>query len=127
MAMRKAQFVIEFIIFVSIAIIFAIMYVAVANDLLFERSEEQRIVALNDIGYNIQDEMVLAASVTDGYVRTVTLPSSADRFPYNITGNNNSITLTSGSTIIVYDLPEYSGAFHVGKNNISKNKIIMVQ
>jgi hypothetical protein len=115
----------EFALATAFAVIIGVVYLASASSLLGEKSEEQRLTALNDIGYTIQDEVILASTVDDGYERTLTLPPWADRFGYDITTEpgGRAVTLTSGKVIITYDLPQVDGSFQKGKNIIRKNDL----
>jgi hypothetical protein len=118
--MRRAQIAIEFIIIMAMAIIIGMLFLASAADLFTRESEKQRITALNDVGYRIQDELILATTVTDGYERTFTVPSRADRFTYTVVSDAEAITLHSGSVIITYSLPAYTGSVQKGSNTITK-------
>ena len=124
--MSRAQFVLEFIILVTMAIFICIAYLATSTDLLRDTSEQQRTDALNDIGYRVQDEMILAATVDDGYVRNITIQQQADRFVYTLGSDPSGISLTSGATTLFYPLPQYTGAFQKGANIIVKNGTITV-
>jgi hypothetical protein len=124
--MRRGQFIIEFTILLALAVLAGIIYLVSATSLLGDVSEQQRVTALNDVGYMVQDEVLLAETVDDGYLRTFTIPQTADRFAYQLTSDETSITLASGSTIITYPLPLVSGTFQKGKNTIAKNGAITV-
>ncbi len=122
----RGQIVIEFLSFVAIAIIVAMLYLGVSGHLLRDTSEQQRLAALNDIGFRVQDEVILATSVADGYSRRFTIPDSADRFPYEITNDVDTVTLTSAGVAISYLIPDVSGTFQKGMNTIVKDGTIEV-
>jgi hypothetical protein len=124
--MARAQFVIEFSMILAVVVVIGMLYLAIATSILTDTSEQQRLFVLNDVGYGIQDEMLLAASVSDGYERTILVPVRADRFDYQIVDSNTTITLTSGVLSITYDLPLHSGTFVKGNNVIRKNGILQV-
>jgi hypothetical protein len=125
-SMAKGQFILEFLILVSLAIIIGIMYLAITNQLLFSGSEEQRILALDDIGFRLQNEVIVAATVEDGYSRNITLPTLTNRFPYNISSDNTTITLTSGNVERIYEIPQINGRFQIGRNVLTKNGMVQV-
>ncbi len=110
----------------AIAVLVGLIYLASAGSLMSDVSETQRISALNDVGYMVQDEVLLAESVSDGYARSFSIPATADRFTYAITSDNTSLTLTSGTTTITYPLPPVNGNFQKGQNIIVKNGTITV-
>ena len=116
----------EFMILLAMAILLGSMYLAVTGQLFFATSEEQRVTALNDIGYMVQDELMLAATLDDGYARNFTIPLKADRFTYNLTNDATSLTLTSGVATVTYPLPQIAGNLAQGRNAISKNGVLTV-
>jgi hypothetical protein len=122
----RGQVVIEFLIIVGIAIFVAALYLAVSANIFSSKSEEQRVAALNNIGYMVQDEIILAATVHDGYAREFQLPETADRFTYAVSNDATTLTLQSGNTIINYPLPEISGSLQKGTNVIRKSGSIAV-
>jgi len=116
----NGQIAIEFILMISMAFLLGVLYLATSSELVFRFSEDQRLAVLNDVGYTVQDELILATTVEDGYSRNFTLPEKADRFPYTITNDATSITLVSGTLTITYDIPTITGAFVKGSNRIVK-------
>jgi hypothetical protein len=124
--MRRGQFILEFLILVALAVIIGIVYLAVSSELLISTGEDQRAVALDDLGFRIQDEIITATKVEDGYQRNITLPDMAGRFQYSLANDATTITLASGSMQRVYETPIVSGTFQKGANLIQKNGIITV-
>jgi hypothetical protein len=124
--MARAQFVLEFMILLALAVVIGITYFALTTDLLYDTSEQQRFEALNVIGYMVQDEMMLAETVEDGYVREITLPANADRFSYTLANSNRSLTLSSGAITLVYPLPLVNGTLQKGKNILQKDGALWV-
>lgn len=116
----------EFVIMMAFAIIISMLFLASAAGLLVDTSEEQRLIEMDAIGYMIQDEVILAATVSDGYERTFEVPHEAGRFSYEIANDATTITLSSGSTTRTYDIPTMTGVFIKGKNKISNSEGIKV-
>ena len=116
----------EFMILLAMAILLGSMYLAVTGQLFLTTSEQQRVSALNDIGYMVQDELMLAESVDDGYARNFTIPTKADRFTYAISNDAASLTLVSGVASVTYSLPQISGTLAIGRNSITKNGALTV-
>lgn len=123
----KGQIALEFIIMVTAATIAGMLILSASSAIFTHRSEEQRIAALNDIGYMIQDEAILATTVTGGYRREIAIPEKADRFTYTISSENTSVTLRSAGTVITYPIPAVDGAFRKGTNIITQNGSVAVQ
>jgi len=112
----------EFLFMLGFAIVLGMVYLAVANDLLVQKNDEQRVIALNDLGYMVQDEIITATTVDDGYIRTFIMPQAAGRFLYAVKNQTDtSITLNSGAATITYDLPFHAGSFTKGNNTIRKD------
>ena len=123
---RKGQMAIEFIMMMAAAIIVGSLFLYSAYGLLADRTEEERITALNDLGYAIQDELILAQTVSDGYERTFTVPTLAGRFTYALTSLPGAVTLQSGRTTITYPTPAFTGVIAKGANTIAKDGAITV-
>jgi hypothetical protein len=124
--MARGQFILEFMILIALAIIVGTMYVALSTQLLADTSEDQRVRALNDVAFMIQDELILAESVDDGYMRNISVPDKADRFAYTLSYTTNSLELRSGNTILTYSLPPFNGSLQKGTNVIRRNGVLTV-
>lgn len=125
----RGQVVIEFLIITGIAMIVGMLYLALSANLMMTKSEEQRIAALNDIGYMIQDEIILATTVQDGYSRTFTIPEKASRFTYEVALTSpTTVTLQSGSVTANYRIPEVDAGSTLakGENTITKRGAVEV-
>jgi hypothetical protein len=122
----RGQVVLEFLLMVAIALIIGVVYLSVGTRMLVDTSEQQRIDALDDVGYSVQDEIILATQVADGYKRSFVIPDRADRFTYTMSNSENSLTLASGPTTLVYYLPNITGTFQKGQNVVRKNGVITV-
>ncbi len=120
--MRRAQYALEFVIMVSFGLIIGLIFMSVLAASLYDSSEEQRRSSLNDIGYHIQDELILASMVEDGYKRNISLPQKADRFTYTITSTPYGVTLGSGNQKLFFPTPEFSGGFSKGNIRITKEE-----
>lgn len=120
---------VEFIVMLAFALLFGSLTLAVAFNLLADTSERQRLAALNDVGYLVQDELILAATVDDGYQRIITIPSNANRFAYNLStdADGESISIASAQTMLTFDIPRIDGELHNGANfRITKNGTVIV-
>ena len=124
--MARGQFIMEFMILLAVAILLGATYLVFTNELFSSTSEHQRLVALDDIGYMIQDEIMLAESVEDGYERTITISQLADRFAYSLTNTETALTLSSGTLSVTYTLPAITGQLQKGRNVLQKRGNITV-
>lgn len=122
----RGQIVLEFLLIAGIAMLVGALYLAAGANLLSGESEEQRISALNNIGYMVQDELILAGIVEDGYQRSFIIPMKADRFAYTLSNDETMLTLRSGGAVINYPLPRMSGTLQQGENIVRKDGNITV-
>lgn len=126
MSQNKGQTAFEFTMMIAVALTIAVAFLAAATSLMFDTSEQERRAALNGIGYAIQDEIILATTVNDGYLRNFTIPQRAGRFQYTVQSTTKAVMLTSGKTTITYPTPEYSGTFSKGWNEIHKDGSVTI-
>jgi hypothetical protein len=106
----------EFLLIFSMAIVIGVLYLAIGTSMFVDASEQQRREAIDEVGYLIQDELILASSVTDGYSRTFLVPAKADRFTYTMTQTPTSVALASGTINMTYTLPLHDGTLNIGQN-----------
>ncbi len=124
--MREGQSAIEFVVMMALALCVGAVFLFAALESLTRSAQRERTAALNDVGYAIQDEVVLAASVQDGYSRTLTVPLLAGRFAYSIASDADAVTLSSGDVTITYPIPHVAGSFAKGANVLRKRGTIAV-
>jgi hypothetical protein len=124
--MARAQFIIEFLILLVFAVLVGTIYLFLTGALASDEGARQHLLAVDDLGYRIQDELLLAATMRDGYERMFVLPPSVSRFTYSVTSDGTSITLHSGRIERTYPTPTFSGTFALGNNTISKRGAITV-
>lgn len=122
----RGQIMMEFVLVLAIAVIISMVYLVAANNLLKDTSEEQRVMEIDNIGYAVQDEIILATSVSDGYSRTIFLPEKAGRFVYTISSDGTGITLQSDSYSQFYETPHFTGSIHKGNNIIQTTGVVMI-
>ena len=116
----KGQLAMEFVIMMAVAFIIGGLFLAVLLIMFRDVSEEQRVAALNDVGFMIQDELILATLVEDGYQREFTIPTKADRFPYTISNTASGVTLKSSGVTITYPIPNITGGVTQGDRIVTK-------
>jgi|SaaInlStandDraft_5_1057022.scaffolds.fasta_scaffold176586_1 hypothetical protein len=119
---KRSQVAQEFIMFVGITFILTIVILNfVADDLLDKRGEKE-IKAIDDIGFYVQGELVLAAGVRDGYTRTFYIPEDSDMMNYTIAITNNRVLNISGEEYnAIFYIPYVIGSPQIGNNTIRKD------
>jgi hypothetical protein len=91
----------------------------IAASLAYKESEEQRQVTVLELGRMLQDELILASHVQEGYSRTLYLPEKIGRYTYSTYTKNTSVEIRSGKMIVTFPTPLTSGSFAKGDNIIS--------
>ena len=80
--------------------------------------EAYRQQALLDLGYTLQDELILATTVHEGYEHDIYLPTTIGRFHYVIDMTTTNIKLSSGVQSYNFRIPNTTGAFIKGSNTL---------
>jgi hypothetical protein len=84
-------------------------------------SEERNINRLTDLGYSLQNEIIMAHQVEDGYERKIFLPDKIETADYLISNNENDIIITYRGSEFLFAIPVTAGSFvKPGENTIKK-------
>jgi len=82
MRFKKGQTAIEFLILVmTLLFLFVILFYAV-NERVSDLKMEKLAVSLNELALSVQEEINLAESSTDGYMREFFLPQNVNGYDY---------------------------------------------
>ena len=117
---RKAQVATEFMLMVGLAMIVIFAFLAVIYVLISDYYEEKNMKKLEDLGYSIQNELILAAEVEPGYERTIIIPDQAGGVGYSLSQTANDLVITYRSHEFLFAIPQVSGALDKGSNTIRK-------
>ena len=90
----KAQFAIEFIVLIAFMFIIFLGFMTIITSKILEAKENERQKIAEDIAILARDEIDLARSVSDGYIRTFTLPGK-------IEGNSYTIAIIDNRELVV--------------------------
>ena len=105
---------------IGLAMIVLLVLVGVIYYLSVNYSEEKNINKLQDLGYSLQSELILASEVEPGYERTVVIPDKAGGADYEINQTSNDLVLTYRKADLLFPIPQVSGKFQKGSNTIRK-------
>jgi len=108
----------EFMFMMMLGLIVMGVLLVLIGRLTYTYSEEQRTATMMALGRQIQDELILAATVHEGYERSFTLPERVDRFDYIVTTSGTLLTIDSGRFTQSFRIPEVSGSLQIGINTI---------
>ena len=116
----KAQISAEFFVFLGLAFIIAVAFeiasVKQLNDFRIQKEND----AVKDLALKLQKELLIAANVEDGYVRSFEIPDKLDSIDYSLTTQNSTITVRSGNSFYLVAVPKVFGNVSKGTNKINK-------
>jgi hypothetical protein len=105
---------------VGLAFMIAIAFQIISLDQLSEFRHRQESESVKDIALKLQKELLLAATVEDGYVRSFEIPDKIIRKNYTITTLNTTLTVESDRSVYVVAIPQSFGNMTTGVNSINK-------
>ncbi len=122
MAFIKAQISAEFSIFIALGLLIAIAFeIASLNQLNAYRLQKEN-EAVRDLALKLQKELLIAASVEDGYVRVFEVPDNLDTINYSITTQNSTLFVQSKNGFHFVAIPKIVGNVTKGTNLINKTE-----
>jgi hypothetical protein len=122
---RKAQSSFEFLLLVGIVFLFVVIFVGATYTDVATLSKKREFLAVKDIAMVMQNELVLAAQVEDGYKRSFELPEDINGKPYSAVIVANSLTVSTDSATYAVRIPSVVGNLAKGLNNITKESNIV--
>jgi hypothetical protein len=115
---KKSQVAVEFILMVSLALITLLVLIGVLYYLFFNYSEENNINKLNDLGYSLQSEIILASEVEPGYERNITMPEDVGGADYSIRISDEEVVITYRGMDFLFAIPQVSGIINTKGNHV---------
>lgn len=123
----KAQISAEFFIFFGLAFLIAIAFELTSLDQLNDFRMQKENEAVKDVALKLQRELLIAATVEDGYVRKFQIPDTLDRIEYSLTAQNSTMIVQSKNSLYIVAIPAAIGNVTKGTNTINKtNGIIYI-
>lgn len=121
MESTKGQTAFEFLILVGIGLIAVTIFSALSlNDLITLQTKKETFL-VKDTATQLQNEIVLASIVEDGYSRSFDVPPTLNGVEYNILIINNVLDVWTEKTSATLAIPKVQGNFSKGGvNNITK-------
>ena len=116
----KAQISAEFFIFIGLAFLIAIAFELASLDQLNGFRLRKEDEAVKDLALKIQKELLVAAVVEDGYVRTFAIPDRLDSINFSLSTQNLTIMVESKNAYYAMRIPKAVG--NVTKGDITINK-----
>ncbi|MFH1506028.1 MAG: class III signal peptide-containing protein [archaeon] len=125
---KKGQIAIEYMLLIGLATIISISGLAVIGNFFQNELDDRNRDILNDFAFSLQNELILASQVEEGYIRIIYLPDDIEGVDYSILVDNahSIMTLTDLDTgmSITLLIPEITGGggFTKGIDNTITNK-----
>jgi hypothetical protein len=117
----RAQIAVEFSFMMMLSFVFLVVGLVIVAFYLEATSKDRVQMLLQDEAVALQQELLLAASVQDGYQRTVAVPDTLDGYPYAIANTGNLVTLTlPDGTNYNKEIPIVTGTLVKGPNRVRK-------
>ena len=116
----KAQISAEFFVLLGLAFLIAISFEIASLDQLNDFRMQKESEAVKDLALKLQKEVLVAATVEDGYVRVFQIPDNLDRINYTLTTLNQTITVKSKNSFYIVAIPKTVGKIGKGVNVINK-------
>ena len=82
--------------------------------------DEREYTIMEDFAKSIQTEISVVAQLEDGYVREYTLPTTLRGKSYNITNDQDFISIQVGKRYYTLQVPKIQGNLSKGTNIIEK-------
>lgn len=121
--MKKAQVIMEFILFTMLGIALVTALVAVAINMSTNVLADQNTQQTEELARSIQTELLTASEMRTGYNRKLELPKNLRGGSYTITNDKETITLTSIDGVsITLATPPTQGTLQKGTNTITHEK-----
>ena len=116
----RAQISNEFFALLGLAFLISIAFEVVALDQLNDFRIKKENEAVQDMALKLQREMLLAAVVEDGYVRSFTIPDKLDGINYTLTTMNSTLSVQSKNSYYSASIPKSVGNITKGTNRITR-------
>ena len=122
---KKAQVSLEFLFLVGLAFMVMVVFIASTRSEFSDlRSQEERSL-VKDVSVMIQHEIVMASSVTDGYVRVFNVPLNLDGIDYTLQILNSTLLVYTEDYEYVLNVPSIVGNIQKGNNTLNKTDSVI--
>ena len=115
----KAQVSLEFIIFTALGIFIVIGLAAVAINYVTATLQDEAATQASDLASVIQQELITASEMHQGYHHELDLPALLKRNDYTITNTDTDFTITQAGLTITLNTPPINGTLIKGTNIIN--------
>ncbi len=126
---KKSQIAIEFLILLAMSFFIIISFMIIIVSISKTNARIQSFSDIDDLGKSLQQEVMLASQLEDGYIRKINVPVTLNGLDYNISYGESPkegyIFLGFKDTEAYYFIPKILGNITRGDNYIRKNNGIL--
>jgi hypothetical protein len=117
--MKKSQMAIEFVVLIGMGILISTLVIVVIFQMNTDRNQEKIELKMKDFGYSLQNEIILASEMNEGYMRNFTLPEKVEYTDYNISIYvGRSLMVDYANRRLYYRIPQTNGTIMKGNNQL---------
>lgn len=118
--MTRAQFALEYLFIHGFALLLLIGLLSTTLVVESRASQDAREQQAESIASQIQQEILIASSVRDGYQREILLPANIHSHPYEIEISPTAVFVSVDDYQAVRTIPTITANMSPGRNVISK-------
>ena len=127
---HKGQIAIEYLLLTAMGFFFLFTFLAVIIVVSNSKQDEKTYAQLTDLGNSLQQEVLLATTLQDGYKRELYLPDSFYGTTYTIITDNASLTqsyftINFDNHELYYVIPHIIGTFNKGTTVLRKDNGVL--
>ena len=115
----KAQTSTEFVLFISVIFLVMLLLISATIYYVKQYSKEKELAVIQREADMVKNEVYLASTVDEGYVRTFQIDPDPDEPSFNMTQQNNTVIFRSEHYEYAADLGvKINGTLRIGNNTI---------
>ena len=125
---KKGQSAVEFLILIGAILFFFVAFLYMINLNISDKLRENKDLTIQEIAFQVQDEINLAHESVDGYYRKFELPLNVlgSEYEINVTAGVVYVRTTNGKHAIALPVVNVTGDVLKGTNVIQKNNGVVL-
>jgi hypothetical protein len=123
--LKKSQSAVEFTMLLAALSFFFLLFLAVINENMIDKTKERQEIILKGIANNVLDEINFASSSVNGYKRNFNIPEDAGGVEYEISIIDHLVYVKTERISLAYPIQNIVGEIKKGENIISKENNII--
>ncbi|MFH1770226.1 MAG: hypothetical protein ABH828_01580 [archaeon] len=127
--MARGQISIEFMSMAGIGIVLSMMFIGVLIFFLQDTNQDRKDSEMEHFAMQLQNEIILASEVHEGYSRQIYLSSQVGKYDYKINNTENHLILEYDESVLSYRIPKTVGKLQKGLNTIKNmgGEVVVVE